>query len=169
MLVKHGVSTAPARTEPCGRRRIDRSRVSSCNEPYHSWICVVCLRFHPNSRWGRLPPSPHFTRKGKTVHSDFNAASWAGVDVSQKWIDVAVVRASAVIARHRWERSAEGLARFAEWLKPFQVRAAILEPTGAAFGGAIAITSAIAAMRRTVCSALSIHGSLCRARASGSG
>jgi transposase len=64
------------------------------------------------------------------VHSDFNAASWAGVDVSQKWIDVAVVRASAVIARHRWERSAEGLARFAEWLKPFQVRAAILEPTG---------------------------------------
>jgi transposase len=119
------------------------------HEPYHSWICVVCLRFHPNSRRGRLPPSPHLQGRAKTVHSDFSAVSWAGIDVSQDWVDVAVVRASVAVARRRWERSAEGLAQLAEWLKPFQVRAAIVEPTGGLerpVGAALA-AAGIAALR----------------------
>ncbi|HEX7971579.1 MAG TPA: IS110 family transposase [Thiobacillus sp.] len=64
------------------------------------------------------------------MHSDSNATSWAGIDVSQDWIDVAVVRQSAVVARWRAARSAEALRETAGRLKPFEVAGVMVEPTG---------------------------------------
>jgi transposase len=58
------------------------------------------------------------------------ATSWVGIDVSQDWIDVAVVRQSAVIARWRCSQTAPELRALAVKLKPFEVRGVILEPTG---------------------------------------
>ena len=63
------------------------------------------------------------------MHSDSNAV-WAGIDVSQEWIDVALVRASVVIARWRAQRSQPSLADTAAQLKRHGVCGAIVEPTG---------------------------------------
>ncbi|MFI5105653.1 MAG: IS110 family transposase [Terriglobales bacterium] len=64
------------------------------------------------------------------MQSDSNATCWAGIDVSQDWIDVAVVRESVVVARWRCARSPEELHAMAEQLKPLGVRGVVLEPTG---------------------------------------
>jgi transposase len=63
------------------------------------------------------------------VQTDSNA-SWAGIDVSQEWIDVAVVRSSMIVARWRSARSGEGLAEAAAKLKEWGVCGVIVEPTG---------------------------------------
>lgn len=71
------------------------------------------------------------------------------MDISQQWIDVAVVRQSAVIARWRCAQSAEARQEMVERLKPFAVAGVILEPTGGlerAMGAALE-AAGIAAIR----------------------
>jgi len=75
------------------------------------------------------------------VHSDSNAV-WCGIDVSKEWIDVAVVRDSAVVEQFRCARSEEALKRTADRLKQWEVDGVILEPTG---GLEIAVGAALAA------------------------
>jgi transposase len=64
------------------------------------------------------------------VHTNSIATSWAGIDVSQDWIDVAVVRHGAIVDRGRCEQSNKALAAMAERLKTFAVAGVIVEPTG---------------------------------------
>jgi transposase len=66
---------------------------------------------------------------GPTVPSDSNAV-WVGIDVSQQWIDVAVVRESALVARWRCARSPEELEKLGQQLRGFAVAGVVLEPTG---------------------------------------
>jgi transposase len=73
------------------------------------------------------------------VHSDSNA-SWAGIDVSKDWIDVAVVRNSVVVEQWRCARSEEALVEVASKLQ--HVRGVIVEPTG---GLELAVGAALAA------------------------
>jgi transposase len=127
--------------EPCGRRRIDRSPVS----PKRTVPQLDLRRLPPvvpEQSLGPAKPSPHFTRKGQTVPSDSNAV-WAGIDVSQKWIDVAVVRDSVVLDQWRGARSVEGLKQAAQRLQQWMVGGVIVEPTG---GLEIAVGAALAAV-----------------------
>jgi transposase len=71
------------------------------------------------------------------------------LDISKEWIDVAVVRQSAIIARWRSEQSEEARLAMAERLKTFAIAGAVLEPTGGlerAAGVALA-AAGIAVMR----------------------
>ena len=75
------------------------------------------------------------------MHSDFNAV-WVGIDVSNEWIDVAVVRQSVVVEQWRCARSPEQLQHTADRLRRWEVCGVILEPTG---GLEIAVGAALAA------------------------
>jgi transposase len=71
------------------------------------------------------------------------------LDISKEWIDVAVVRQSAIIARWRSAQSQEALEATAGRLKTFAIAGAVLEPTGGlerAAGMALA-AAGIAVMR----------------------
>lgn len=117
-------------TEPL-RAAQDRTAPGSRveHEPNRSLVCVVYLRSTRTVARAGLT-EPVFTRKGSTVHTNSNATSWAGIDVSQSEIDVAVVRQSEVVAKRRYQRSKEALESMAEWLQPFGVAGVIVEATG---------------------------------------
>jgi transposase len=72
-----------------------------------------------------------------TVLSDSNANCWVGIDVSQDWVDVAVLVEENLVEQHRCERSVVALAGLAERLLPYRPQGVVLEATGGLEGAVI--------------------------------
>jgi transposase len=75
------------------------------------------------------------------VHSDCNAP-WAGIDVANEWVDIAVVEQSRIVEEWRCARSTVELQQAAERLQRMNVVGAVLESTG---GLEIAVGTALLA------------------------
>lgn len=73
-----------------------------------------------------------------TVPINSNANCWVGIDVSQDWIDVAVLVEENKTEQFRCERSAGALAGLAETLLPYCPQGVVLEATGGLEGAVIA-------------------------------
>jgi transposase len=72
-----------------------------------------------------------------TVLSDSNANCWVGIDVSQDWVDVAVLVEENLVEQLRCERSVVALAGLAERLLPYRPQGVVLEATGGLEGAVI--------------------------------
>jgi len=68
-------------------------------------------------------------KEGSTVHSDSNVV-WAGIDVSQDWIDIAIVQQDKVVEQWRSAATPEALQETAARMKSSRVNGVVLEPTG---------------------------------------
>ncbi len=64
------------------------------------------------------------------MHNHFNATPWVGIDVSQEWLDVAVLGPPDRVERFRCTRRSEELARLAERLLAYAPQGVVLEATG---------------------------------------
>jgi transposase len=76
------------------------------------------------------------------VQSDSSAACWVGIDVSQQWVDVAVLQDERKLDQSRWDRTPEGLAGMAKKLVGYRPQGVALEATG---GLEVAVMGAVAA------------------------
>jgi transposase len=65
------------------------------------------------------------------------ANCWVGIDVSQDWVDVAVLVEERKVEQFRAARSAEALARLAQQLLPYGPQGVVLEATGGWEGAVI--------------------------------
>lgn len=64
------------------------------------------------------------------MQTNSNAVCWVGIDVSQDWVDVAVLQDEKSVHQGRWARSEEELAKLAEKLVRYAPRGVVLEATG---------------------------------------
>lgn len=76
------------------------------------------------------------------MQSNSSAACWVGIDVSQEWVDVAVLQDERKLEQGRWDRSPEGLAALAKKLAGYGPQGVALEATG---GLEVAVMGALAA------------------------
>jgi transposase len=76
------------------------------------------------------------------VQSNSSAACWVGIDVSQEWVDVAVLQDERKLEQGRWDRTPDGLAALARKLAGYRPQGIALEATG---GLEVAVMGAMAA------------------------
>lgn len=76
------------------------------------------------------------------MQSNSSAACWVGIDVSQEWVDVAVLQDERKLEQGRWDRTPDGLAALARKLAGYRPQGIALEATG---GLEVAVMGAMAA------------------------